>query len=155
MGKFCRPSGSEISMSSPQKLQNYLDDLSFLTDKNDKIQYLIELAEKYKPIPDNIATPPFDKKHRVEYCESEAFVWAIKNVDENVDIYIAVESPSGISAKALAVILIDSISGESKETILKVNADIVLKIFGRELSMGKNMGLTGIVKKIHQLVENS
>jgi cysteine desulfuration protein SufE len=59
-----------------------------------------------------------------------------------------VENPQGISAMALAEILRGSLSGAPLEEVAAVPADVVYRIFGRELSMGKSMGLMGMVNMV-------
>jgi cysteine desulfuration protein SufE len=59
--------------------------------------------------------------------------------------HFAVENPQGISAKAIAVILDATLSGAPLAQVLNVSPDIVYELFGRELSMGKNMGLTNML----------
>ena len=49
---------------------------------------------------------------------------------------------------AMAVILQDTLSGAPLEQVVEVPQDIVYKIFGEELSMGKNMGLTNMVAMV-------
>ena len=43
----------------------------------------------------------------------------------------------------MAVILGDALSGAPPEQVAEVPQDIVYQVFGRELSMGKSMGLDG------------
>lgn len=129
----------------PQKLQEIIDTISVFKDQNDRINILIDYSEKYKEVPADIAVRPYPDDHKVEYCESEAYVWVKKNNDGTYKLYFAVENPQGVSAKALAVILDKGLSGETAENILSVKSDIVFDIFGQSLSMGKNLGLTGIV----------
>lgn len=66
--------------------------------------------------------------------------------DSGVKFHFAVENPQGISAKAMAVILDETLSGEDPDTIATVPADIVYQIFGKELSMGKGQGLMGMIE---------
>ena len=54
----------------------------------------------------------------------------------------------GISAKALGVILKETLSGAPLAEVAEVPGDIVYRIFGRELSMGKSMGLMAMVSMI-------
>ena len=54
--------------------------------------------------------------------------------------------PQGVSAKALAAILADSLPGEPLSTITAISGDVVYSLFGRELSMGKNLGLLGMLQ---------
>ncbi len=137
----------------PSKLQNIVDELSFFTDQNDKISLLIDYAEKYKPVPEVIATRPFSDEHKVEYCESEAYVWVKQNNDGTIKLYFAIENPQGVSAKALAAILDEGLSGETSETILGVSTDVVFDLFGQKLSMGKNLGLTGILQLVQREIK--
>jgi sulfur transfer protein SufE len=129
----------------PPKLQELLDSLSFIEDKSERINLLIDFAERFKEIPRTLAARPFPEDKKVEYCESEAYVWVFKNENGSFNFQFAVENPHGISAKALAVILKETLENESIESILTIDSDLVLKIFGESLSMGKNLGLTGIL----------
>ena len=61
------------------------------------------------------------------------------------ELRIAIDNPQGISAMAMAQILIQGFVGATAEQIKAVPEDIVYRVFGRELSMGKSMGLTGMV----------
>ena len=139
----------------PPKLQEIIDTITFFENQNDRINVLIDYAEKFKHVPESIAVKPYSDEYKVEYCESEAFVWAIKNDDGTFKLYFAVENPQGVSAKALCVILDEGLSGETAENILKVKSDIVLEVFGQSLSMGKNLGLTGIVSHVHKEVKKN
>lgn len=140
-------------MKYPEKLQNIVDELSFFTDQNDKISLLIDYAEKYKSVPEEIATQPYPDDHKVDYCESEAYVWVKQNDNGTIKLYFAVENPQGVSAKALAAILDEGLSDETAENILSVTTDVVFDIFGQKLSMGKNLGLTGILQLVQREVK--
>ncbi|MEM7483560.1 MAG: hypothetical protein AAF481_20565, partial [Acidobacteriota bacterium] len=79
---------------------------------------------------------------------SEAYVWARKQDDGTLKFHFAVDNPQGISAKAMAVILDESLSGAPLEDVRSVSGDVIYDIFGRELSMGKSMGLMGMVAMV-------
>jgi len=49
---------------------------------------------------------------------------------------------------ALSSILGETLSGVALEEVADVPADIIYRIFGRELSMGKSLGLMGIVNMV-------
>lgn len=117
-------------------------------DRADRIQMLIDIARGFKPVPERIATRPFPLDRRVPGCESEAYVWSEPREDGTLSYYFAVENPQGISAMALASILDRSLSGAPLDEVAEVPADIVYRIFGRELSMGKSLGLMGIVNTV-------
>ena len=86
-------------------------------------------------------------------CESEAYVWCDGRDDGGLALYFAVENPQGISAKALAAILDRTLSGLPPEEIARVPPEIVYRIFGRELSMGKSMGLMAMVGMVRRHAE--
>ena len=132
----------------PAPLQDLVDTLGLLTDRNDRIQMLIDISERFEEVPESIATRPFPEEHRVEGCESEAFVWAVPREDGTFKYHFAVENPQGVSAKALASILDQALSGRPPEEIARVPSDVIYDIFGKELSMGKSMGLMGMVCKV-------
>lgn len=127
------------------RLEQFLADLAMFSDHAERIQVLISIGERFEPAPPDVAAKPYDESHRVPGCESEAFVWATGS-PASVQLHYAVENPQGISAMALAVILKENLDGESAATIAGVSEDLVTTIFGRELSMGKSMGLTGMVR---------
>jgi len=114
-------------------------------DRSERIQTLIDLGTKFKPVPAEIATQPYPESQRVPHCESEAFVFAEPLNDGSLKFHFDVLNPQGISAKATAVILDRALSGAPLDQVIAVPADVIYDIFGRELSMGKNMGLTGMV----------
>jgi cysteine desulfuration protein SufE len=130
----------------PPRLRDHLDMLALMPDRADRIQYLIALADKFQEVPAEVAARPFPESHRVPQCESEAYVWATPRADGSLDFRFAVENPQGISAKALAVILADGLSGEPPAAVAAVPGDVVYAVFGRELSMGKNLGLLGMLQ---------
>ena len=129
----------------PERLQNFLDTLKLFDNYSDRVSFLIEYAERFKRVPATIATKPYPHEHRVEFCESGAFVWTKKQQDNTYKFYFDVENPQGVSAMALSKIFDDTLSGERAEEILDIPDDVVYSIFGQNLSMGKNLGLTGIL----------
>jgi len=129
----------------PEKLTGILDFFAEM-DRTERIQALIEMGNKFKEVPADVAPRPFDETRRVPNCESEAFVFSQPREDGTIKYYFAVENPQGISAKAAAVILDKALSGAPLEQVANVPGDVMYDIFGRELSMGKNMGLTGMVQ---------
>jgi cysteine desulfuration protein SufE len=138
----------------PKKLNDFLENLSIIKDQQERINILIDCADKFKEVPPEIAKRPFPEENKILFCESGAYVWTNLQQDGTVKLYFAVENPQGISAMALSSILDITLSGETPENILKIPDDLANKIFGESLSMGKNMGLTGILQKIRRDVKN-
>jgi cysteine desulfuration protein SufE len=128
----------------PLKLKNLLEMLASL-DRRDRTDMLIDLAAKYQEPPPEVAVRPFPESHRVPGCESEAYIWAEPRRDGTLKFHFAVENPQGISAKATAVILDRVLSGLPLDQVAGVATDVIYEIFGRELSMGKNLGLSNML----------
>ena len=61
----------------PPKLQEYLDDFDFVSSRDERVDFLIDIADEFEPVPPSVASKPYDEAHRVIGCESEAFVWAL------------------------------------------------------------------------------
>ena len=78
-------------------------------------------------------------------------MFALLRPDGRLDFHFAVENPQGVSAMALAAILQDSLSGASLEEVREVPEDLIYGIFGTELSMGKSMGLMGMIRSVKNL----
>ena len=132
----------------PGKLNDFIETFEMFPDRETRMQLLLDCADRFHEVPSHIAQRPFPESHRVPYCESEAFVWAVNQPDRAIKLYFAVENPQGISAKALATILDESLSGYPANAAASVPTDLAYKIFGRELTMGKGMGLTGMVQMV-------
>ena len=142
-------------MALPARLDELLGDLDRLADRSERIDALIGIANRFRDVPQRVAERPFGEEHKVPACESQAYVFAEPRRDGTLDFHFAVENPQGISAKAMAVILGETVSGAPLEEIAELPGDIVYRIFGRELSMGKSMGLmtmvgmvTGMARKV-------
>ena len=131
----------------PEKLADILDDFSHITDRNERAEYLIQIADRFDEyrVPPEISTRPHPEENHVQMCESDAYVWAVDQPDGTQKYYFDVLNPQGLSAMATGVILGDTLSSQPLENVAAVQTDIILKIFGREISMGKGQGLMGMV----------
>ncbi|HRC84889.1 MAG TPA: SufE family protein [Thermoanaerobaculia bacterium] len=135
----------------PEKLENLVAAFALMPDRQDRIHALISIADRFRPAPPDLATKPYPEEHRVPACESEAYGFARPLEDGSLEFSFAVENPQGISAMAMAVILSETLSGVPPEQVLEVPRDLPNRIFGPELSMGKSMGLMGMVSLVHSL----
>ena len=139
----------------PKKLQELLETFDMFPDPADRTGLLLSYADQFREVPTEIATRPFPKDHQVPQCESDAYVWAMKQPDGTLNLYFAVENPSGVSARALAAILDRTLSGLPASDIANVSCDIVERIFRRNISMGKGMGLMAMVQAVQALAKNA
>ena len=139
----------------PGRLQQLLDTFALFPDQADRTQLLLSYADQFVPVSPAVATRPFEKSHQVPACESEAYVWAIPNVDGTLTLHFAVENPSGVSARALAAILDKTLSGLAAEEIARVSPEIVEQIFRQNISMGKGLGLMSMVEAVRTLARRA
>ncbi len=119
-----------------------------LVDRMLRAEMLIEYADRFREAPEAVARRPFPDASRAPRCESEAFVFAVDRPDGTLDYHFAVENPQGISAKAWGVILGETLSGQPLEAVAAVPQDVLYRIFGRELSMGKGQGMLGMLELV-------
>lgn len=140
----------------PEKLAEVIDDFSMIADRNERAEYLIEIADRFDTVrvPETISTRPHSEEHHVQMCESDAYVWAIDQPDGTQKYYFDVLNPQGLSAMATSVILAEALSGAPLDKVADVPTDIIFKIFGKEIAMGKGQGLMGIVAMIKQAAQH-
>lgn len=139
----------------PQKLDQLLDTFDMFPDPADRTGMLLSYSDQFKEVPQEIAARPFPKHHQVPQCESDAYVWALKQPDGTLQLYFAVENPSGVSARALAAILDRTLSGLPPSEIAQVSTDIVERIFRQNISMGKGIGLMSMVQAVQALAKKA
>lgn len=112
---------------------------------------MTSMAAQLEPLPASIAVPPYLADHRVPGCESGAYVWVGKDASDEIEVYFAVENPQGVTAKALAVILSEGVKGAATQELLAIPEEIIFTIFGNELSLGKQLGLRSMIRKMKEL----
>lgn len=134
----------------PEKLTELVDEFATITDRNERVEALIEIADRFADVrvPADIATKPYAEENHVQYCESDAYVWAQDNPDGTLKFYFDVLNPQGLSAMAIAVVLDETLSGQPLEQVATIDSEIVFKLFGREISMGKGQGLIGMIAMV-------
>jgi len=139
----------------PPRLAELIDALSAFTDPADRSAVLIDFADKFQEVPPSVASRPFPARHLVPQCESEAYAWAVPQDDGTLRLYFAVENPSGVSARALAVILDRTLSGLPPDVIARVPTEVVERIFRQNISMGKGLGLMSMVQAVQALARRA
>ena len=131
----------------PAPLADVVADFVFV-DRGLRAEMLIEYADRFEEAPAAVAMRPYPEKNRAPRCESDAFVFATDRPDGTLKLWFAVENPQGLSAKAWGTILDDTLSGQPLELVARVPQDVIFRIFGRDLSMGKGQGLVGMLEVV-------
>ena len=140
-------------LSTP--LADLLDLFATVTDPTERVNLLISYADQFREVPADVAVRPFPRERLVPYCESEAYVWVLKQPDGTLRLHFAVENPSGISAKALASILQAALNGQRPEAVEALPEDLVERLFRQNISMGKGMGLKALVQAVQALARRA
>lgn len=133
----------------PDRLAELVTDLEH-ADRGLRSETLIDYADRFEEVPARVATRPYPARNRAPRCESEAYVFATDREDGTLKLWFAVENPQGVSAKAWAAILDETLSGQPLDRVAHVPQDVIFKLFGRELSMGKGQGLIGMLELVQQ-----
>ena len=139
--------GPERAATLPPRLAEVVADFANV-DRGLRAEMLIEFADRFEPVPAEVAVPPYPDANRAPRCESEAYVFALDQPDGTLRYRFAVVNPQGISAKAWAVVLDDTLSGAPLEQVAAVPQDVIFSLFGRDLSMGKGQGLIGMLELV-------
>ncbi len=137
-----------ISSTLPRSIAAVIDGFAYFEDRFERIQALIEIAERFEEVPAHVAVRPFDTSCRVAGCESEAYVFHSRREDGTLDFFFAVENPNGVTARALVVVLGESLSGAPLTEVATLDPKSILEMFGAELSLGKKQGLGGIIDSV-------
>ncbi|MFW6348039.1 MAG: SufE family protein [Cyclonatronaceae bacterium] len=135
-------------MAYPENIQRVADYFAKISDEQKRIQTLISYSKRFKEVPETVARRPFDTEHRVPECESDVYIWTDVDHENKVHFHAAVENPQGLSAKAFAAILQKALKDAKIDDVEKLDDELVYKVFGKQLSMGKNMGLMGMIRMI-------
>ncbi|OLS21743.1 MAG: hypothetical protein HeimC2_32470 [Candidatus Heimdallarchaeota archaeon LC_2] len=138
----------------PSRLQELIEEFKMIENRNERMDMLIYYSEEFKEVPSEMVSRPYPEQNRVPSCESGAFVFSELNQSGKIKFHFAVENPQGISAKAMAVIIDQSVSGEPPEMVAKIGEEIVYDFFGKNLSMGRIIGLTSMISVVRDQALN-
>jgi len=132
----------------PQRLERILQAFDTLHTREEREMLLLGYADRFRNVPPSVAVPPYPAERKVPYCESDAYLWVMQNPHGTLTLHFAIENPSGLSAKALAAVLAEGLQDSAPEEAASLSEEIVERIFRRNISMGKGMGLTAMVRMV-------
>lgn len=131
----------------PESLQAVLDDLEMVGESG-RPMYLIDYSDRFQAVSAEIATKPYPESNHVQECESDAYVFPVPRPDGTLEFQFDVLNPQGVSARAFSKIIKDAADGQPLEVIEAIPPDIVTTLFGKGISMGKGLGLQGILSMV-------
>ena len=126
-------------MSIKEKQQELIDDFAFLSDWEQKYEYIIDLGKELKGLPE-------EKKKEdilIKGCQSQ--VWLDAELRDGKIFFLA--DSDGILPKGIISILVGVYSGHTAEEILAADFDFISKIGLQEfLSPSRANGLASMIK---------
>lgn len=133
-------------MSTPQAFQDIADNLSFLDDWEDRLNYLIELGQALPTMAEADKTD----QNKVKGCVSN--VWLVTSVDRSGEqpIMSFKGQSDAIITKGLVAVLIALYSGRPAADIAETDAIAWFKTVGlsEHLGMQRSNGLVAMVNRI-------
>lgn len=128
-------------MSIKEKQQELIDDFAFLSDWEQKYEYIIDLGKELKGLPE-------EKKKEdilIKGCQSQ--VWLDAELRDGKIFFFA--DSDGILPKGIISLLVGVYSGHTAEEILAADFDFISKIGLQEfLSPSRANGLASMIKQI-------
>jgi len=131
----------------PSSLQEAIEDIE-MAGESDRPLFLIDYSDRFEAVPPEIATKPYPEFNHVKECESDAYVFPEARDDGTLNFHFDVLNPQGVSARAFSKLLKDAIDGQPAEVINAIPDDIITRLFGKGISMGKGLGLRGILNMV-------
>ena len=128
-------------MSIKEKQQELIDDFAFLSDWEQKYEYIIDLGKELKGLSE-------EKKKEdilIKGCQSQ--VWLDAELRDGKIFFLA--DSDGILPKGIISLLVGVYSGHTAEEILDSDFDFISKIGLQEfLSPSRANGLASMIKQI-------
>ena len=128
-------------MGIKEKQQKLIDDFAFLSDWEQKYEYIIYLGKELKGLPE-------EKKKEdilIKGCQSQ--VWLDAELRDGKIFFLA--DSDGILPKGIISLLVGVYSGHTAEEILAADFDFISKIGLQEfLSPSRANGLASMIKQI-------
>ncbi len=123
----------------PEKLQTFVDDFALL-EGQEKLEYLLELAERLPPLPERLQADR-DSMEIVHECMTTVFVRAEKDDDGRLTFYLDVP-PESPTVRGYATILSEGLAGTTVEEVMAVPTEFYLAMGLQQVLSGQR--LTGI-----------
>lgn len=142
-------------VSIREQIEEFKDDFASISNELERSEMIEYYANELQPVPQKIATPPYDPAAKVPECVTPTFVYS-ELIDGKVQFYFAVEE-QGLTAKSIAAMFDEIFSGRTPEDILAASED-ALKEMGLtlypNLSLGRQAGLVSFILTIKAHAKN-
>ncbi|MFN3020055.1 SufE family protein [Soonwooa sp.] len=128
-------------MTIKEKQQELVDEFAFLSDWEEKYEYIIDLGKSLKPISEDKKT----EENLIKGCQSK--VWIDARFEDGKLFFDA--DSDGILPKGIVSMLVSIYSGHSTQEIMDSDFDFISEIGLQEfLSPSRANGLMAMTKQI-------
>lgn len=128
-------------MTIKEKQQELINTFEFLTDWEQKYEYIIDLGKELKSMPEEKKT----EDNLIKGCQSQVWLYA----EHNDGKVIFSADSDGILPKGIISLLVSIYNGHSAQEILDSDFDFISKIGLQEfLSPSRANGLSSMIKQI-------
>lgn len=132
----------------PPPLQEILDDFSYCEGR-EKLEYLLEFAERLPPLPDRLHEKR-DAMEQVHECMTPVFLEAERDGDV-MQFYFDV-SPESPTVRGFASIMMHGVNGSTPEQVLQIPHDFYLQTgLQRVLSAQRMSGMSTFLAYMKRL----
>ena len=140
-------------MPANAKLEQIIGEFADL-EPRERLEMLLEFAEKLPPIPERYEAERDAGLHRIEECQTPTFIW-VELVDGRVQIY-ADCAPEAPTVKGFVSILVEAFSGATPEEVMATPDDLLKRLGLIEaLGMVRMRGLAAIQHYIRAQVRKA
>jgi len=129
-----------------ERSRELVEMLSFLEDKDDKLQYLIDKGKSLAPLDDNFKTDTF----KIEGCQS--MLWLVPEFKKKQLFFRA--GSDAVITRGIVAVLVDVYSGGTAEEILALDPAFLAEAgITQHLTPNRRNGLANVCKKIRDYAE--
>jgi cysteine desulfuration protein SufE len=137
----------------PDRLREIVDDFTLL-EGQEKLEYLIELAERLPPLPDWLMARR-DSMELVHECMTPVFIHAEKDGDGRLSFYLDAP-PESPTVRGYATILQEGLTGTTLDEIMAVPTEFYLQMGLQQVLSGQRLtGIGAILAHMKRLATSS
>lgn len=130
-------------MAINEKIEQYRSILGMFTDNNERYKFLIDLARKAQPFPEEFRLETF----KVKGCLSQ--VWLVPKLEEGKLKYLC--DSDAMIVKGTVILISDIYSGNTAQDILANDRDLMEELdLGNILSMNRRNGAYNMLSMIKE-----
>ena len=130
-------------MGINEKIQRYQSILSMFSDNNERYKFLIDLARKAQPFPEEFRLDNF----KVKGCMSQ--VWLVPKLEEGVVKYFS--DSDAMIVKGTVTLVSDIYSGNTAQEIVENDKNLMEELdLGNILSMNRRNGAYNMLSMVKE-----